>query len=191
MLNIFQQPWTILLVAVITSLAISIYRWLFPEKSRSWQLLIPLIIAVGGVALDFLVKTDLEKIDALLKTGMKAVEQENTDAVDAIIAPHYSDSYHNTKEDLMRYCRMMLGQLLVEKNKKLALSIEMLKPSASATFTVVTRFDPRSYIYQSYLQSLVIKMELQLQKQPDKSWLITRAEVLELNRQPANWRHVR
>ncbi|MHC4239449.1 MAG: hypothetical protein ACYSUC_06790, partial [Planctomycetota bacterium] len=62
MLNIFQQPWTILLVAVITSLAISIYRWLFPEKSRRWQLLVPLVIALAGFALDFLVKTDLEKI---------------------------------------------------------------------------------------------------------------------------------
>ncbi|MHC4061191.1 MAG: hypothetical protein ACYSR6_06230 [Planctomycetota bacterium] len=191
MLNIFQQPWTILLVAVITSLAISIYRWLFPEKSRRWQLLVPLVIALAGFALDFLVKTDLEKIKALLSTGMKAVEQENIDVVDAVIAPHYSDSYHNTKEDLMRYCRMMLAQPLVEKNKELALTIEMSKPAATATFTVVTKFDPRSNIYQSYLHSLVIKMQLQLQKQPDRSWLITRAEVLELNRQPASWRHVR
>jgi hypothetical protein len=191
MLNIFQQPWTMLLVAVITSLAISIYRWLFPEKSRWWQLLIPLVIAVAGVALDFLVKTDPEKISALLKTGMKAVEQENADAVDAVIAPHYNDSYHNTKQDLMRYCRMMLAQPLVEKNKKLALSIEMSTPNATATFTVITRFDPRSYIYQSYMRSLLTRMELHLQKQPDKSWLITRAEVLELNRQPANWRHIR
>jgi hypothetical protein len=191
MLNIFQQPWTMLLVAVVTSLVISIYRWLFPEKSRWWQLLIPIVIALAGVALDFFVKTDLEKISALLKTGMKAVEQENTDAVDAIIAPHYNDSYHNTKEDLMRYCQMMLAQPLVEKNKKLALSIEMSTPTATATFTVVTKFDKQSYIYQSYLHSLVTKMQLQLQKQHDKSWLITRAEILELNRQPANWRHIK
>jgi hypothetical protein len=191
MFNIFQQPWTILLLAVIVSLVISIYRWLFPERKRWRQLLIPLIIAVAAIAMDFFVKTDPEKIAALLKTGMKAVEEENVDAVDAIIASHYTDSAHNTKEDLMRYCRMMLAQPLVEKNKKWALKLDMSPPNATATLMVMTHFDRQSYIYQSYMRALLTKMELQLQKQPDKSWLITRAEVLELNRQPAKWQDIK
>ncbi|HUT31292.1 MAG TPA: hypothetical protein VMX13_15970 [Sedimentisphaerales bacterium] len=191
MFNIFEQPWTILLVAVIVSLVISVYHWLFPERKRWTHFLIPLIIAVVGLAGDFLVKTDPEKINALLKTGMKAVEEESADAVDAIIAPDYTDSAHNTKEDLMRYCRMMLSRPLVEKNKKWDLKVDVSPPNAAATFTVITRFEPQSYIYQSYMRSLVTKMELHLQKQPDKSWLITRAEILELNHQPANWRDIK
>jgi hypothetical protein len=191
MWNIFEQPWTILLVAVVASLVISIYRWLFPEKSRWWQLLIPLAIAVLGLAADFLVKTDPEKITVLLKTAMTAVEEENADGVDAVIAPHYTDSYHNSKENLMRYCRMMLAQPLVEKNKKWALKLDMSPPNATATFTVMTHFDRQSYIHQSYMRALLTKMELHLQKQPDKSWLITSAEVLELNRQPAKWHDIK
>jgi len=190
MFDIFEQPWTILLVAVIVSLVISIYRWLFPEKKRWRHLLIPLIIAAAGLAADFFVKTDAEKINALLKTGMKAVEEEDADAVGAIIAPDYADSAHNTKEDLMRYCRMMLGQPLVDKNKKWALSLEVSPPNATAIFTVITHFDPQSYIYQSYMRILMTKIELELQKQADKSWLITRAEVIELNRQPAKWHDI-
>jgi hypothetical protein len=191
MLNIFEQPWTILLVAVIASLVISIYRWLFPEKSRWWQWLIPLVIALAGLAADSLVKTDSEKITILLKTAMVAVEEENADGVDAVIASHYADSYHNSKENLMHYCRMMLAQPLVEKNKKWALIVDMAPPNATATFTVMTHFDPQSYIYQSYMRAMLTKMELHLQKQPDKSWLITRAEILELNRQPAKWNDIK
>jgi hypothetical protein len=191
MFNIFEQPWTILLLAVVASLGISIYRWLFPERKRWTHLLIPLIIAAAAIALDFLVKTDRERINALLNTAMMAVQEENADAVDALIAPNYSDSCHNSKGDLMRYCRMMLAQPLVEKNKKWALRLDVSAPNGTATFTVVTRFDPQSYVYQSYLHSLITQMQLDLHKQPDKSWLITRAEVLELNRQPAKWNDIK
>ncbi len=191
MFDIFEQPWTILLLAIIVSLVISIYRWLFPEKKRWRQLLIPLVIAVLGLAADLLVRTDSERITVLLKTAMVAVEEENADGIDAVISPHYADSYHNSKEDLMRYCRMMLDQPLVEKNKKWALSLEVSGPKANAVFTVITHFDPQSYIYQSYMRAMRTKMELHLQKQPDKSWLITRAEVLELNLQPAKWHDIK
>jgi hypothetical protein len=190
MFNIFQQPWTILLVAVIVSLVISIYHWLFPERKRWTHLLIPLIIAVAAIAMDFFVKTDRERITALLNTAMMAVQEENADAIDALIAPDYADSHHNDKQSLMRYCRMMLAGPLVEKNKKWDLKIDLSPPTATATFTVITHFDPQSHIYQSYLRVLITKMQLDLQKQPDKSWLITRAEVLELNRQPASWNNI-
>jgi hypothetical protein len=191
MFNIFEQPWTLLGAAIITLLVILIVRSIFPEKQRWWLWLVPVFIAVAGFALDYLVKTDLEKINSLIKAGMKAVEQEDTDAIDAMIAPDYSDSYHNTKADLMHYCNMMLSQPLVEKNSKRALEIQISPAQATATLTALMRFDKQSFVCQTGITFLPIKVELTVQKQPDKNWLFNRAEVLELNGQPVNWRHVR
>jgi uncharacterized membrane protein YoaK (UPF0700 family) len=146
MFNILEQPWTILLVAVIVSLVISVYHWLFPERKRWTHILFPLTIAVAAIALDFFVKTDRERITALLNTAMMAVQEENADTVGALIAPNYTDSHHNDKESLMRYCRMMLARPLVEKNKKWDLKIQLSPPTATATLTVITRFDPQSYV---------------------------------------------
>lgn len=190
MFDIFEQPWTLLTVAIIVLLVMLTVRKIFPEKRQWWQLLISAIIAVAAFGLDFLVKTDLEKINALIRTGIKAAEEEKADAIDAIISANYSDSYHNTKKDLMHYCRAMLSEPLVEKNKKHALIIEISPPTATATLTVLTKFDKESFIYQN-LRTLLTKIQLDLQKQPDKRWLINQAEILELNRQPVNWGHIR
>ena len=190
MFDIFEQPWTLLTTAVIVLLAVLTLRSIFPEKRRWWQLALPAFLAVAAFGLDFFVRTNLEKINAVIKAGMKAVEQENCDAIKTIISPNYSDSYHNTKKDLMHYCRLLLSEPLVEKNKKTALVIETSPSKATATLTVLTKFEEQSYVY-NYKPWLLIKIELYLQKQPDNRWLIDRAEVLELDRQPVNWRDIR
>jgi len=191
MFDIFEQPWTLLTTAVIVLLAVLTLRSIFPEKRRWWQLALPAFLAVAAFGLDFFVRTDLEKINATIKAGMKAVEEEDTDAIDSIIAANYSDSYHNTKQDLMRHCRLLLSEPLVEKNKKTALVIETSPPKATAALTVLTKFEEQSYVYKNYKPRLLTKIELHLQKQPDNRWLIDRAEVLELDRQPVNWRDIR
>jgi hypothetical protein len=86
---------------------------------------------------------------------------------------------------------MMLSQPLVEKNSKRAVEIQISPPQATAALTALMRFDKQSFVYQSGITFLLVKVELTLQKQPDKNWLVNRAEVLELNGQPVNWRHVR
>ena len=52
-------------------------------------------------------------------------------------------------------------------------------------------FDKNSYVSQNYKSFLMTKSKLTLQKQPDARWLISRVEVLELDRQPVNWGHIR
>jgi hypothetical protein len=189
--DIFEQPRTLLIIAIVVFFATSIFRWILPEKRRWWQWLIPVLFALAGFALDWLVKTDLEKINNLIKAGAKAVEQENPEGIRTIISPDYSDSYHNTKEDLMYYCRLLLSQPLVEKTKKTALAVQISPPQATAALTTMTRFERESHVYQNFKPILLIKIRLYLQKQPDKSWLIDQAEVLELDRQPVNWRQIR
>ena len=191
MFNIFEKPWTLIGIAVLALFGLLQFRSIFTEKRRWWQWLIPAFLAVAALGLDFFVKTDLEKINAVIKTGIKAVQQEDCKAIEAIIADEYRDSYHNTKADLMAHCRKELSRSAVEKNSKANLIIEMSPPQATAVLTVWTRFNKESYIAQNYKQLFLIKVRIDLQKQRNKRWLIHRTELLELDRQPVNWRQIR
>ena len=191
MFDIFKQPWTLVGTAVLTFFVLIQFRSIFPEKRHWWQWLIPAFLALSAFGFDFFVKTDLEKINGLIKRGIKAVEQENCPAIEVIIADNYRDSYHNNKASLMVHCRSRLSSSPVEKNKKAGLLIEMSPPQATAELTVWMRFDKISQVAQSYKQLFLIKVRLNLQKQHNKRWLINRVELLELDRQPVNWRQVR
>jgi len=191
MLNIFEQPWTLTVVAVLVLFGLFQFRSIFPEKRRWWQLLLPVFLTAFAFGLDFFVKTDLEKIRAVVKTGIKAVEQENCDAIEKIIADNYSDSHHDTKASLMAHCRTELARSPVEKNKKVSLLIEVSPPQATADLTAWIKFDTASYIAQTYKQLFLIEVKLYFQKQPDKRWLINRVELIEVDKQPVSWRQVR
>ena len=187
---IFEKPWPLLITAGVVFLLVLIFRIIFPQKRHAWQWLLPALLAAAAFGLDFLVETDREKINVVISTGVKAVEEENPDAIEAIIADNYRDSYHRTKNDLMRHCRATLSEPLVEKNIKRIRSIEISLPRATAIFTVRLVFDKHSYIYQSFKQQMFVKAQVDLQKQSNGTWLITRAEILELDLRPVNWQDI-
>ncbi len=190
MLSVFEQPWGLLIAAIIVLLILLMVRSIFPEKRHWWQLALPAFLAVAAFGLDRLVQTDLEKINLVIDTGVKAVEQENPDAIEALISENYSDSYHKTKTALMRHCRRRLSEPVVEKNIKSIIATDIQGPNATAVFTVRIVFDKRSYIYRSYKRIILAKVKTNLQKEQGK-WLINRVELLELDMQPVDWRHVR
>jgi len=188
--SIFEQPWALLIVAIITLLAMLVLRRISPEKRHWWQWLLPAFLAVAAFGLDFLVETDSEKINKLIGTAAKAVEEENCSAIKTIISENYRDSYHNTKRDLMYHCRTKLLEPLIEKNIARTVSIEISPPNATVVFTLRTIFDKRSYVYQSFKLQMFTKIKIDLQKELDNRWLINRAELLELDRQPATWQDI-
>ena len=187
---IFEQPWPLLITAATVFLLILILRSILPEKRHWWQWLLPALLVAAAFGLDFLVETDLEKINAVIDIAVMAVEEENPDVIEAIIAENYRDSFHKTKDVLMHHCRARLSEPLIEKNIKRIQSIEVSSQNATAAFTVRMLFDKRSYVYRSFKQQLHIKAELDLQKQPDGRWLITRTEILELDLRPVNWKDI-
>jgi len=193
MLDVFEQPWGLLTVAIIVLPILLMFRSIFPEKRHWWQLALPAFLAVAAFGLDRLVQTDLEKINKVINTGVKAVEEEKPDAIDAIISENYSDSYHRNKRALILHARRVLSEPVVEKNIKriLEINISPSKTTAEATFTVRVVFDKRSYVYRSYKRIVLAKVEINLQKELGKGWLIHQAELLELDRQPVNWQHIR
>ena len=187
---IFEQPWPLLITAATAFLLVLILRSILPEKRHWWQWLVPALLVAAAFGLDYLIETDLEKINAVIDIAVMAVEEENPDVIEAIIADNYRDSFHKSKNELMHHCRVKLAEPLIEKNIKRIQAIELSLPEATAVFTVRMLFDKSSYVYRSFKQQLHVKAELDLQKQPDGSWLITRAEILELDLRPVNWKDI-
>ena len=190
MFNIFEHPWGLITVAIITLLILPMFRSIYPGKRRWWQWLLPPLLVVAAFGLDFLVETDLEKINAVIDTGVRAVENEDPDSIELIIADNYSDSYHSTKSVLMSHCRETLSEPLIEKNIKRIVSIDVQPPKATAIFTVRILFDKQSYVYQTFKQQMLTKVKMDLQKHPDNRWLINQVELLEIDLQPAGWQSI-
>ena len=190
MFNFFEQPWTLLGAAVLTLFGVFTYRSVLPEKSHWWQWLLPSFVAILAFGVDILIKTDLERVNAVVKTAIQAVEDENTDAIQAIIAENYRDSYHPNKASLVAHFREELSEDLVAKNTKSASLVQLSPPKATVTLFLLTTFNRSSYVARNYKPLLYIEADLYLEKQPDKNWLISRIEVREIDRQPVSWKRV-
>jgi len=180
-----------LALAIAALLTLQIIHVIGVYKRRRWQWLLPIILIAAAFGLDSLVKTDLEKINKLISTVRKATEQEDFDAIGAIISADYSDSYHNAKDDLMNHCRRLLSEPLIEKTRKMSLDVDISSPRAEATLIAIIHFEKQSHVYRNYRPFVIFKIKLDLQKGQDKRWLIHRTEVLEIDRQPFKWRDIR
>jgi ABC-type multidrug transport system permease subunit len=81
MTNIFEQLWMLLIVAGVVFIGLAIFCDVLPPK-RAWVFwLLPVAIAIAAFAIDFLVETDKEKIEAVLAKASRAVEKENIKAL--------------------------------------------------------------------------------------------------------------
>ena len=191
MWDIFDQPWTLIGTAVLVFFGVMTFRSIFPEKKSRWQWLLPLFVIAAAFGTDYLVQTDLEKIDAIINTGMRAVTNEDYHTIEALITENYSDSYHNSKGALMADCRRQLSQNMVEKNKKTGQLITISGPDAKAVVFILITFTEDSYVSQNFVSFLQMRIELHLQKQANNVWLINCVEIREINRQSKNWNQIR
>jgi hypothetical protein len=190
MFDFFEQPWTLLGAAVLVLFGLLTYRSICPEKRRWWQWLIPLAIAGAGFGLDSLVATDLEKVRATVGALLKAVQDEDCGAVAALIAPDYSDSRHATREQLLAHCRQELDGPTVQVVKSRGAEVKLSGSEASVMLNLFFRFEEASHVARQYKAVALVKVRLHLTKQPGGTWLIDRAEPLEIDQFPVSWRSV-
>ncbi len=189
MFNFFEHPWGLISIAIITILVLFVFQSMYPEKFRRWLWLLPALLVLAAFGLDFLVETNLEKINAVIDSGVLAVENEDPASIEPIIADNYSDSYHSTKSVLISHCRVALAGPLIEKNIKRIVSIDIQPPNATVIFTVRILFDKQSYVYQGFKQQILTEVQANLQIQPDNQWLINRVELLKIDFHPAKWKN--
>jgi len=187
MFDFFEQPYTLIGAAVLVLFGMLTFRSVFPEKRRWWQLMVPAFIVVVAFGLDGIVKTDLEKINAIVNQGIKAVKEEDVRAVESILSERYSDSYHRSKQHLLDHFKRVLSEPLIANHKQINRLVDIKGSQATVILFTTVTFEKNSRIAQNFTSFLMTKTRLSLEKQPDEKWLIKRIEVLELNRQPANW----
>jgi len=191
MFDFFEQPYTLIGLAVIVLFGLFTYRSVLPEKCSRRQWLIPLSVVALAFALDYSVKTDNEKVNALINAFMKAVQNEDPAAIEPLIAHDYQDSYHRTKPDLIARCRRTLADIHIRKNRIRSRLLEISPPTAKATIFATITFDQKSWVAQSYKPFLFFKGEVFFAKQPDSSWQITRINPLEVDKYPITWSQIR
>ena len=119
MYNIFEKPWTLLIVAVVVLFIIYIFHIFKPDKIRRWHFLIPFMIAISAFAIDIFVETDMENINGVIKSCTKASVNEDADTIDTFISSDYNDSLHQGKLEIMIYCRAIFSEPAVERFVKL------------------------------------------------------------------------
>ena len=194
MFDIFEHPWGLLTVAVVVFIIMRIIRAITPAPKRWFTVAVyalPAAVAVTAFALDYFVRTDSEQINSVISNLVRAVEKENPNAIEPLISEGYSDSSHGTKENLMRHCRLRLSEPLVDQAIRTIVSIDITPPTATAVFTVRLVFNEQSDIAQNYMKIILVKVKMNLRKEPDSKWRITHIELLELNMQPINWQQIR
>lgn len=187
MWNIFEQPWTLLGAAVVVLLGVLTFRAVWEEKRRPWQWLLPAGVALLALGLDLAVTTDLEKVNQVIKTGLQAVAAEDCTTIGRLLAEDYQDSFHQDKESLLRQARARLVPPAVQKTRKVGAKVQVTPPTAKAEVSLWITFDKESYWAQNYKPTALIAVDIYLRKQPDKTWLISRTEVRELDKMPINW----
>ena len=189
MLNILDQPWTLLMMAVAAFIILSIVGKFAALKPRFLPIITAVFIAAAGFGLDFLVETDLEKIKNVITTGVNAAKEENADAIEPLISDDYSDSIHRNKERFMRFCKRRFSKPLIDKAIKTVVSVDITGSEAEAVFTIRLVFDKKSQAAE-FIPLMLMKIKLDLRKAPPSHWLITKAKVLEINGQSADWKNI-
>ena len=187
MTNIFQTPWLLLFISLVLLMVVAVLRQSYPEKQRWWQLLLPLVLAIIALGLDYFVKTDYEKVKHMIKCARDAVVAEDADALATTLSPGYSDRSHNSGDKLVSFMRSFFTTTKIDKAPQTTGQIVINAPTATAENVYRVHVEPNS-AYTQAATLYYVKVRLRLTKNADAQWLITGCELLELNFQPFHWR---
>jgi len=191
MFDFFEQPWTLIGAAVMVLFGVLTYRSVVPEKQNRRQWLLPLAVLVLAFGLDYVVRTDPEKVSGLVNTVAAGFEDGDAAAIEAAVALDYSESFHNTGAELMAHCRRILPGLHVDNITVTSRRLEISAPTAKITVFATVKFGEESWVTKSYKSFIFFKGDLHFRKQPDTSWKITEIIPREVDKQPITWRQIR
>lgn len=186
MFDFFEQPWTLLGVAILVLLGLLTYRSV-TDKRHAWHFLIPILIAAAGFGLDALVTTDLESVRAVVAEAIQAAQDEDCSAIGRLLTSGYRDGYHRSKESFLDHCRRELNGPTIIEAKKLGDEVKVTDRTATAKVTVRLRFEDSSRVAREYKRSCVVVVQMVLQKQPSGRWLISQADLQSVDTFPLGW----
>ncbi len=189
MTNIFQTPWLLLFISLVLLIVVTVVRQNSPEKQLWWLLLLPLVLAIIALGLDYFIKTDYEKVKHTIKSARDAIVAEDADALARTLSPAYSDRSHDSRDQLVRFMRSFFKTTKIDRAPLKSGQIVIDAPTATAENLYRVHVEPNSE-YAEAASLYFVKVRIRLTKNADAQWLITGCELLELNNQPFHWGHL-
>lgn len=190
MWDVFEQPWTLVGVAVFALVVVWVIKITLAKKSVGRLFFVPLFIAMLGFGLDYFVATDSEQIRGVIQRASDAVEKEDAALLEPLLCADYRDSIHRSKESVIKYFRDHLKDPVIEQNIANVETIDFSDKRASVVFTVRVVFEDQSLVAQNYKKMLFVKARADMQKE-EKGWLIKSIELTNLDLQPVRWKDIR
>lgn len=188
MLNVLEYPWLLLAVSLVLFMAMGTLRAVFPEKSRRWQMALPLAVAACAILLDVLFRTDREQVLHITKALHVVTQEEDLEAFAELIAPNYRDALHRDRQHLLDNIRGWLSRSQVVKARKSGMTWESLEASRARVTTLSgVVFAEDSLVAQTYKARFLIRVRLHLSKQAGGRWLIHKIELAEVDGQTFSW----
>lgn len=186
MTNIAQTPWLLLFTALVLLIVVTLVRQKSPEKSLWWLLLLPLVLAILALGLDYFIKTDFEKVKHTVKCARNAIVAEDADALSTTLSPEYSNRSHKSGKQLVSFMRSFFTTTQINKAPQRGGNIVIDATTATAENTYRVHVEPNS-AYAQAATIYFVKVRFRLTKNADAQWLITGCELMELNSQPFHW----
>ena len=187
MTNVFETPWLLLSISLFVLVVVAVIRQATPDKERYWLLLLPLALAVLAFALEFFVKTDNEKINALLKNARDAVVAEDADRLGTLLADDYSDRCHRSKPELIAFMKSFFKNTKIAKAPRRQRTPPVITGNTATVETLHrVHLEPNS-AYSQAASMYFVKAKFYLKKNQDGQWLLVQTELKEVNFQPFHW----
>ena len=186
MFDIFETPWLLLCVALVLLIVVWLIRQNLPERKTWPLLLIPLAAAAMAGASEYFVKTDYERIDALMESGRRAAVRENVTELAETLAEGYSDRVHDSKSEVVAFFRSFSATSRIDHLRRTASQVVITPPTATAECVYRVLLAPDS-AYSQAASLYYVKVRFNFAKQADGRWLINGVDLLEVNFQPMNW----
>lgn len=186
MTNISESPWLLLIAAIVVAHIVFIYRKIFYEKRRFWQLLLPVVIALAALSIDYFVKTDREKISAVLQFASKAVQNNTPDQLSRVIASDYADSFHYNREKLLDHSASSQIPGNIKKCKSSIASLNLQSDQANILVASTVTLERDSRNPEMFVDIVKVNADIELKKIKNE-WLITSIELRKINNLPVKW----
>ena len=187
MFNIFQQPWALLAVSFVLLVVVYIMRTSYPEKQKFWHLLIPVFVIILAFGLDYLVKTDQEKIKGVLNAAITATVERDTAAMAPLIAEDYRDRQHVSKKAIMMTFQYLVKRHSIKSITMTSHNIVVDGETAEAEILVRVRMNSGNTSIPAP-DLAYAKVKLKFKKKPDETWVIKSTQLVEVNKNPVNWK---
>lgn len=193
----FLSPKTITILKILLPVAAAALSiWLITSiielRERSafiW--LLPIILSITGFGLDWLVKTDTEKIKSIINAGQRAFEQEDLKLLGSIVSEKYQDSFHPNKQALLGHCNSYFAQPLCDSVTKTFMQMDKNQNEATITIAAFISFNENSFVVRDYgVLNAKVAVKIKLKKEADRQWRILTVEIIEVNNQPFDWASV-